>query len=66
MVQTLPLTLRQLFASVNGGHFLRTTALCINVVQGPCPFPMALPGQAPQQPSSHDLARLKKMLAGGR
>ena len=66
MVQNLPLTLRQLFAAVNGGHFLRTTALCINIVQGPCPFPMTLPGQAPAQPSPADLAKLKKILAGGR
>lgn len=69
MVRTLPLTLRQLFAAVNGGHYLRTTALCVNVVQGPCPFPMTLPGQAPQQPSKAELAKLKKMLmtpTGGR
>jgi phospholipid/cholesterol/gamma-HCH transport system substrate-binding protein len=66
MVQNLPLTLRQLFAAVNGGHYLRTTALCLNVVQGPCPFPMTLPGQAPQQPAKADLEKLKKMLAGGR
>src|SRR5690606_5413505 len=40
MVQQLPLTLRQLFASTNGGHFLRSNVLCLNVAQGPCPFEM--------------------------
>ncbi|TDD84200.1 MCE family protein [Actinomadura rubrisoli] len=66
MVQTLPLTLRQLFASANGGNFLRTNALCLNLVQGPCPFPMQLP-KAPgtQQPGKTDLAKLKAMLGGG-
>ncbi|MGP4022268.1 MCE family protein [Actinomadura sp. 3N407] len=66
MVQTLPLTLRQLFASANGGHFLRTNALCLNIVQGPCPFPMELP-RAPgtDQPDQADLAKLRKMLQGG-
>ncbi|MEU8802993.1 MlaD family protein [Spirillospora sp. NPDC048819] len=66
MVQTLPLTLRQLFASANGGHFLRTNALCLNIVQGPCPFPMELP-RAPGtgQPDKADLAKLRKMLQGG-
>jgi phospholipid/cholesterol/gamma-HCH transport system substrate-binding protein len=66
MVQQLPLTLRQLFASANGGHFLRTNALCLNVMQGPCPFPMELP-RAPgtDGPSKDDLAKLRKMLQGG-
>ena len=66
MVQQLPLTLRQLFASANGGHFLRTNALCLNVIQGPCPFPMELP-RAPgtDGPSKDDLAKLRKMLQGG-
>ncbi|NDU71277.1 MCE family protein [Actinomadura sp. DSM 109109] len=66
MVQQLPLTLRQLFASANGGHYLRTNALCINVVQGPCPFPMELP-RAPGtgQPAKDDVAKLRKMLLGG-
>ncbi|MFB4306478.1 MlaD family protein [Actinomadura sp. GTD37] len=66
MVQQLPLTLRQLFASANGGHFLRTNALCLNVMQGPCPFPMELP-KAPgtDGASKADLAKLKKMLQGG-
>ncbi|NKZ07573.1 MCE family protein [Actinomadura latina] len=66
MVQQLPLTLRQLFASANGGHFLRTNALCLNVMQGPCPFPMELP-RAPgtDGPSKNDLVKLRKMLQGG-
>ncbi|MEU9023304.1 MlaD family protein [Actinomadura sp. NPDC048394] len=65
MVQQLPLTLRELFAAANGGHFLRTNALCLNIVQGPCPFPMQLP-KAPgtKQPSKQDLAKLKAMLTG--
>ncbi|MQY06659.1 MCE family protein [Actinomadura macrotermitis] len=69
MVRNLPLTLRQLFAAANGGHYLRTNALCLNIVQGPCPFPMhlpAAPGQPPQNstPSQDDLNKLKRMLAG--
>ncbi|MFD0688301.1 MCE family protein [Actinomadura fibrosa] len=65
MVQGLPLTLRQLFAAANGGHYLRTNALCLNIVQGPCPFEMQLP-KAPgtDQPSKNDLAKLKAMLQG--
>jgi phospholipid/cholesterol/gamma-HCH transport system substrate-binding protein len=43
MVRNLPLTLRELFAAGNGGHFTRVDALCVSVVQGPCPFPMRLP-----------------------
>ncbi|MEU9871454.1 MULTISPECIES: MlaD family protein [Actinomadura] len=66
MVQQLPLTLRQLFASANGGHYLRTNALCLNVVQGPCPFPMELPrSPGAGQPSKDDLTKLRKMLMGG-
>ncbi|QXJ21659.1 MCE family protein [Actinomadura graeca] len=66
MVRNLPLTLRQLFASANGGHFLRSNALCINLAQGPCPFPMRLPrSPGAGRPSGPDLARLKAMLAGG-
>lgn len=66
MVQNLPLTLRQLFAAGNGGHYLRTNALCLNIVQGPCPFPMQLP-KAPGTtgPSKADLTKLKAMLQGG-
>ncbi|MEU5877748.1 MlaD family protein [Spirillospora sp. NPDC047279] len=67
MVQNLPLTMRQLFASANGGNFLRTNALCLNIVQGPCPFPMEFPkteSQAQQGPSQADLAKLKAMLTG--
>ncbi|MBW8486672.1 MCE family protein [Actinomadura parmotrematis] len=69
MVQGLPLTLRQLFAAVNGGHYMRTNALCLNIQQGPCPFEMELPaapGQKPKDntPSQADLDKLKKMLAG--
>lgn len=67
MVQQLPLTLRSLFAAANGGHFLRTNALCLNIVQGPCPFPMQVPkstGQQ-QQPSPADLKKLQAMLRGG-
>ncbi|WP_243717500.1 MlaD family protein [Actinomadura sp. KC345] len=66
MVQQLPLTLRQLFAATNGGHFLRSNALCLNVVQGPCPFEMELP-RAPEtgQPTQQELDKLKKMLTGG-
>jgi phospholipid/cholesterol/gamma-HCH transport system substrate-binding protein len=65
MVQQLPLTLRELFAAANGGHYLRTNALCLNIMQGPCPFPMALP-KAPGTgtPSKDDLDKLKKMLLG--
>ncbi|MFB4297182.1 MCE family protein [Actinomadura sp. NTSP31] len=65
MVQQLPLTLRELFAAANGGHFLRTNALCLNIVQGPCPFPMQLP-KAPgtKEPSKQDLSKLKAMLTG--
>jgi phospholipid/cholesterol/gamma-HCH transport system substrate-binding protein len=43
MVRDLPLTLRELFLSANRGHYFRANALCINVVHGPCPFPMMLP-----------------------
>jgi phospholipid/cholesterol/gamma-HCH transport system substrate-binding protein len=49
MVRNLPLTLRELFAAGNGGHFARVDALCLNVVQGPCPFPMRLPPQDPRE-----------------
>ncbi|WP_026314196.1 MCE family protein [Actinomadura flavalba] len=71
MVQNLPVTLRQLFAAANGGHFLRTNALCLNLVQGPCPFPMhlpAAPGEAPKSnaPTPDELTRLKAMLTGGK
>lgn len=68
MVQNLPLALRQLFAAGNGGHFLRTNALCLNIVQGPCPFPMRFPktttpnGQNTWTPQ--DEAKLKRMLLG--
>ncbi|MFG2091704.1 MULTISPECIES: MCE family protein [unclassified Spirillospora] len=67
MVQQLPLTLRQLFASTNGGHYLRSNALCLNLVQGPCPFEMELP-RAPgtDKPTPDELAKLRKMLQGGR
>lgn len=66
MVQQLPLTLRQLFASANGGHYLRTNALCLNIMQGPCPFPMQLPkSPGAGSPSKDDVAKLKKMLLGG-
>ncbi|WP_030169709.1 MCE family protein [Spirillospora albida] len=71
MVQGLPLTMRQLFAAANGGHYLRTNALCLNVVQGPCPFEMKVPrtegsgGGSPTGPSKSDLAKLKAMLSGG-
>ncbi|POM25041.1 mce related protein [Actinomadura rubteroloni] len=69
MVQGLPLTLRQLFSAANGGHYLRTDALCLNIVPGPCPFPMSLPpgpGQkAGSPPEPADLAKLKAMLTGG-
>lgn len=64
MVQQLPLTLRSLFASGNGGHYLRTDALCINLVAGACPFPMALPGGG-TTPKATDLVRLAQMLRGG-
>lgn len=66
MVRQLPLTLRQLFSTANGGNYLRTNALCLNVMQGPCPFPMELP-KAPGtgRPSKDDLAKLRRMLAGG-
>lgn len=49
MVRNLPLTLRELFAAGNGGRFTRVDALCLNVVQGPCPFPMRLPPQDPRE-----------------
>ncbi|GAA0593464.1 MCE family protein [Actinomadura livida] len=66
MVQQLPLTLRQLFAATNGGHFLRSNALCLNIEQGPCPFEMELP-QAPgtDAPTKDELDKLRKMLQGG-
>lgn len=66
MVQQLPLTLRQLFSTANGGHYLRTNALCLNIMQGPCPFPMELPkSPGAGSPSKDDLAKLRKMLLGG-
>ncbi|HEY8480397.1 MAG TPA: MlaD family protein [Spirillospora sp.] len=66
MVRQLPLTLRQLFASVNGGHFLRSNALCLNLVQGPCPFPMELPRRpGTDEPTQQELDQLRKMLQGG-
>jgi phospholipid/cholesterol/gamma-HCH transport system substrate-binding protein len=49
MVRNLPLTLRELFAAGNGGHFARIDVLCVNVVQGPCPFPMRLPPTDPRE-----------------
>ena len=67
MVQQLPLALRSLFAAGNSGNFLRTDALCLNVVQGPCPFPMSLPGTGSSPTSgasSSDLKNLSKMLKG--
>jgi virulence factor Mce-like protein len=69
MVQKMPLTLRDLFAAGNGGHYIRANVLCINIVQGPCPFPMNLPPRNPRQkigkPSAKDLAKLESMLRGG-
>ncbi|HEY7484205.1 MAG TPA: MlaD family protein [Streptosporangiaceae bacterium] len=69
MVQRLPLTLRELFAAGNGGHFTRVNVMCVNIVEGPCPFPMVLPQQDPREriakPSPKDLARLGSMLRGG-
>jgi phospholipid/cholesterol/gamma-HCH transport system substrate-binding protein len=66
MVQNLPPTLRELFAAGNGGNYTRVTALCVNVVQGPCPFPMQLPPQDPRNASAKDLAKLESILRGGR
>jgi len=71
MVQQLPLTLRSLFSSGNGGHYLRTDALCINLTAGPCPFTMTLPGSSNPSAtalptgSNADLAKLAQMLRGG-
>jgi phospholipid/cholesterol/gamma-HCH transport system substrate-binding protein len=72
MVQQLPLTLRSLFAAGNGGQFLRTDALCLNLVQGPCPFKMSLPGGSANSNTGlqnntnmSDLAHLAQMLKGG-
>ncbi|HEX2316282.1 MAG TPA: MlaD family protein [Thermomonospora sp.] len=61
MVRNLPLALRQLFAAGNGGHFLRTNALCLNIVQGPCPFPMRLP-ESGGGLDPRDEAKLRRML----
>ncbi len=44
IVQGLPPALRSLFTVVNGGHYLRVNAMCLNVVQGSCPTEMRLPG----------------------
>ncbi|RFU39994.1 MCE family protein [Actinomadura logoneensis] len=67
MVRTLPVPLRQLFATTNGGHFLRTDVMCLNLVEGPCPFPMRLPHQPGNPgPTKQDLATLKSILNGGR
>ncbi|MEV5572460.1 MCE family protein [Spirillospora sp. NPDC052269] len=67
MVQRLPLPLRQLFATSNGGHFLRTDVMCLNLVEGPCPFPMRLPNEPGNDgPSQQDIAKLKSILNGGR
>ncbi|WP_106397824.1 MCE family protein [Actinocorallia populi] len=44
VVQGLPPALRSLFTVVNGGHYLRVNAMCLNVVQGSCPTEMRLPG----------------------
>lgn len=68
MVQNLPLTMRQLFASGNGGRYLRSNALCLNVVQGPCPFEMRFPkgngnGDTVPPPAG-ELAKLERMLRG--
>lgn len=78
MVQQLPLALRSLFAAGNGGRFIRTDALCLNLVQGPCPFKMALPGSTGGQSTGQntatglptgtdpaDLTKLARMLKGG-
>lgn len=77
MVQQLPLALRSLFAAGNGGRFVRTDALCLNLVQGPCPFKMTLPGSSGGQSTGDnaatdlqpgtdpaDLAKLAQMLKG--
>ncbi|QFG27338.1 MCE family protein [Actinomadura sp. WMMB 499] len=66
MVQKLPLTLRQLFSAANGGHFLRTNALCLNIQMGPCPFEMELP-KAPgtDEPTQQELDQLRTMLSKG-
>ncbi|MBE1530985.1 MlaD family protein [Actinomadura algeriensis] len=66
MVQKLPLTLRQLFSAANGGHFLRTNALCLNIQMGPCPFEMELP-KAPgtDEPTKQELEQLRAMLTKG-
>lgn len=69
MVRQLPLTLRQLFSAMNGGHYMRTNALCLNVVQGPCPFPMRFPSNSQGSGTSAtpaELAKLAAMLRGGR
>jgi phospholipid/cholesterol/gamma-HCH transport system substrate-binding protein len=74
MVQELPLALRRLFAAGNGGNYLRTDALCLNIRQGPCPFKMQFPGATSTgssrstgaQYSYEDLKTLAQMLRGGR
>jgi phospholipid/cholesterol/gamma-HCH transport system substrate-binding protein len=67
VVRQLPPAMRALFQTFNGGHFMRTTALCLGVVQGPCPFPMTLPGQpANANPAPGDLKKLEALLRGGR
>lgn len=67
MVQELPYALRELFQTANGGHFLRTNALCINIQPGPCPFKMQIPGATTGgSPTPTDLIALQKMLMGGK
>ena len=53
MVQNLPLTVRELFAAGNGGHFSRVDALCFGIVEGPCPYPMRLPTTDPRERGGH-------------
>lgn len=59
IIQGLPPALRSLFTVVNGGHYLRVNAMCLNVVQGSCPTPMRLPG--PENKTTE-----KEMRDGGR
>ncbi|RAY15843.1 virulence factor Mce family protein [Actinomadura craniellae] len=65
LVQNLPLALRQLFAAANGGHFLRTNVICLNLSPGECPWKMEFPsGNNGSGASQQELKRLEQILKG--
>ncbi|GAB3663566.1 MCE family protein [Actinocorallia lasiicapitis] len=45
VVQGLPPALRALFSVTSGGHYTRINVMCLNLINGPCPWPLTLPGE---------------------